>query len=112
MLRQFHEDESGVVVSAELILIVTIIFCSTAVGWSAVRSAVTHELDDLSDAVGVVSQSYNVTGIRKSKNTGKPHGECSGFGFNDRQDDCDCRGLLNVTTCGKTQYNSSVRENQ
>lgn len=112
MLRKLYADETGVVVSAELLLIVTIIFCSTAVGWSAVRSAVTHELDDLSDSVGVVSQSFHITGIRKSKDTGKPHGECSGFGFNDRQDDCDCRGLVDVTTCGKVQYNSSVRENQ
>ena len=59
-----------------------------------------HEVHDVSEAIGAVSQSYNVTGIRKAKDNGV-HAECSGFGFNDNADDCDCQGIILASVGGK-----------
>lgn len=103
MLMNFLIDESGSVVSAELILVLTITFCAAAVGLSTIGSAVVSELNDVSEMIGSVSQTYNYTGIQAPRDNGKFHGRCSGAGFNDRQDDCDCEGIVLVTTCGKTQ---------
>ena len=89
-MRNFLNDENGFVVSAELMLVITLMFCAAAVGWGAVKDSLANELNDVSHAIGSVSQSYNVTGFEKDKRVGKPHAECSGFGYNDKADDCDC----------------------
>ncbi len=101
MIRALANDETGFVVSAELTLIVTLVFTSVAVGIAVVRDAMVTELNDVSEMIGVVSQSYNVTGLRKPKDTGKPHGECSGFGYNDQTDVCDCQPVQFPEVCGK-----------
>ena len=108
MLRTLFNDETGAVVSAELILIITITFCAAATGWAAIASGVVHELNYISDMIGVVDQSYNVTAHATSSDSTKNHGECAPFGFNDRDDDCDCKGVVQLSTCGKTQDNSGT----
>ena len=101
MFRALSSDETGFVVSAELTLIITLVFTSVAVGIAVVRDAMVTELNDVSEMIGAVSQSYNVTGLRKPRNSGKSHGECSGFGFNDHQDACDCQPVQFTEVCGK-----------
>ncbi len=91
MLRKLYNDEQGFLVSAELMLVITMAFCCAAVGWAAVRDALVNELNDVSHAIGAVSQSYSVVGFKKEKDLGKPHAECAGFGFNDDADECDCK---------------------
>lgn len=110
ILYALLNDETGILVSTELMLVVTLAFTAVAVGLAAARDALTHELHDVSEMIGTVSQSYNVTGIQKAKDSGEPHGSCSGFGFNDRADNCDCIGLEVVEVCGKVQYGSSTTE--
>lgn len=100
-MRNFLNDENGFVVSAELMLVITLVFCAASVGWGAVKDSLANELNDVSHAIGSVSQSYNVTGFEKDKRVGKPHAECSGFGYNDKADDCDCFILKYVDNCGK-----------
>lgn len=100
-MRKLFRDEAGFIVSAELMLIITLMFCMAAVGWAAVRDALVNELNDVSHAIGAVSQSYSVTGFEKAKYSGKPHARCSGFGFNDDADECDCKIIEYVDVCGK-----------
>ncbi len=100
-MRNFLNDENGFVVSAELMLVMTLMFCAAAVGWGAVKDSLANELNDVSHAIGTVDQSYSVTGIEKLKNGGKPHGQCSGFGYNDEADDCDCVAITYKNECGK-----------
>ena len=100
-MRKFINDENGFVVSAELMLVITLMFCAAAVGWGAVKDSLANELNDVSHAIGSVSQSYSVTGLRKVKLNGKPHAECAGFAYNDRADECDCNIIEYVDNCGK-----------
>jgi hypothetical protein len=101
MLRTLIHDESGFIISAEILVIFTLIFCAAVVGLAVIRDSLVHEMHDVSEAIGAVSQSYNVVGIRKARDDGNYHARCSGFGFNDRADDCDCIGITLTTVGGK-----------
>jgi hypothetical protein len=99
-MRNFINDENGFVVSAELMLVITLMFCAAAVGWGAVKDSLANELNDVSHAIGSVSQSYSVTGLSKAK-IGGTHATCAASGYNDRQDDCDCNIITYVDIDGK-----------
>ena len=63
MLRNLMNDEAGFLVSAELILIFTLVFCAVAVGVATVRDSLVQELGDVAEAVGALNQSYNYRSI-------------------------------------------------
>lgn len=100
-MRKLFNDEVGFVITAELVLVLTIAVLAMVVGLAAVRDAITNEMNDISSAFGAVDQTYSVTGLIKSKNAGKPHAQIAGFGFSDRGDDCDCKPIEYVDVCGK-----------
>lgn len=100
-MRRLLNDENGFVVSAELVLVLTIAVLGTVVGLTAVRDSLSQELVDISDAFGAVNQTFSVVGVSKAKNAGKAHAAVAGFGFSDNLDDCDCRGLTITDVCGK-----------
>ena len=106
-MRKFFNDEAGLVVSAELVLVVTLIFTAVAVGLAAARDALTQELNDVSEMIGTVDQSYNVSALNAGDGSGKPHGTSNAMGFNDRADLCDCKSLEEVEICGKSQQGNT-----
>jgi len=63
MLRQLLQDETGAIVSIEIVLIVTIMVLGLIVGMSEVAVAVNNELNDISNAVGSLKQDYAFTGF-------------------------------------------------
>jgi hypothetical protein len=80
-------DESGAVLSAELVLVMTILVLGVIVGLSEVAVAVNTELNDISNAIGALDQSYFFTGFKKT--FGKNTSFYSGSRFTDFHDDCD-----------------------
>ena len=98
MLNNFLNDESGFIVSAELVLIFTLVFCAVAVGMATIKDALAQEMGDVAEAIGALNQSYNFSGLNapSATATGDPafHAQCSGSGFNDLADDCDCEGIV------------------
>ena len=101
MLRTLLADENGFLVSAELVLVFTLVFCAVAVGVSVVRDSLVLELGDVAEAIGALDQSYNYRGIRADLEGAGTHAVCSGSGFNDEEDDCDCKGITLGTVTGK-----------
>jgi len=95
MISRLWSDEQGAVLSAELILVMTLLFCATAVGISTLRNALVTELADVAAAIGNLNQSYTVGGI-----TGH-HSACSAQAFDDNIDSCDTAG-----NCAQTGSNS------
>lgn len=83
MLRKLWLDEGGGLISAELVLVATLLICAVAVGVSAVRVALVSELADLGAAIGAIDQSYSVGGL-----TGH-NAACAGQQFVDLLDNCD-----------------------
>ncbi len=103
-MRKLFNDEVGFVVSAELVLVLTIAVLGMVAGLASVQHSINAELVDLFHAFGVVDQTYSVNGLRKdTAGATKPHAQVAGFGFNDGVDDCDCKALIYDDVCGKTQ---------
>lgn len=70
MWVKFWKEEAGVVLSAELVLVATILGIGVIVGLSELRSAVVEELNDISDSIGSLNQSYFFTGFGSSNAVG------------------------------------------
>lgn len=87
MCKSFWMDESGFVISAELVLVLTIGVLSMIVGLHEVSVAVNTELNDLSNAFGALNQSFAYCGF--IGNGGKLKSFVFGSRFNDIIDDCD-----------------------
>lgn len=100
-MRKLFNDEAGFVVSAELVLVLTIAVLGMVVGLASVRDSISQELVDLSNAFGAADQSYNVVGLSKNVSAGVDHARVAGFGYNDDGDECDCNGLTITEVCGK-----------
>ena len=62
MLNKLFRDESGVIISAELALVLTIAVLAMVVGLSEVAVAVTQELNDISDAGPAHTKSFERQG--------------------------------------------------
>ena len=90
MIRAFLNDENGFIVSAELVLVATLLVIGLIVGLSSIQHAVVAELNDVGDAIGSVNQSYLYTGFSKNKSYGRGFAAYTrGSSFNDTVDDCD-----------------------
>ncbi|MCA8989669.1 MAG: hypothetical protein KDA78_18625 [Planctomycetaceae bacterium] len=90
MLKALWNDEAGFIVSAELVLIATILVIGLIVGLSSIQHAVVAELNDVGDAIGSVNQSYWYTGFSKEKSYGRGFAAYTrGSSFDDTVDDCD-----------------------
>lgn len=102
-MRKLFNDEAGFVISAELVLVLTIGVLAMVVGVAAVRDSVSGELTDLSNTFGAFDQSYNFRTVFQNNATGQGlHSNAKGSGFNDRGDDCDCVGLTFTDVTGKS----------
>lgn len=65
-LVKLWNDEDGVILSAELVLIGTILVMGLIVGLANLQDAVVGELNSLGNAIGGSSQSYPATGFLSS----------------------------------------------
>ncbi len=83
LLKKLWSDNVGVVVSAELILIATILVIGMIVGLTTVRDQVVQELGDVAAAIASANQSYSFSGA-----TGH-HSATAGSSYADLTDDCD-----------------------
>ena len=90
MFQSFLNDEAGFIVSAELVLVATIMVIGLIVGMSEVQHAVTQELNDVADSIGSLNQSYLYSGFKKPKGYGGGLAAWTpGSAFNDAVDECD-----------------------
>ena len=94
MLRTLIQDEAGFIVSAELVLVATIVVIGMIVGLSEIQHSVVQELNDVAEAIGSINQSYAYQGLSASKTQGAGAGTAIksivvGSFFIDRTDECD-----------------------
>jgi Flp pilus assembly pilin Flp len=98
MLRALWSDECGVIISAELVLVLTITVLAVIVGLSEVAVAVNTELNDISNAFGALNQSYFFTGFHAGDYC-KEKSSFAGSSYKDSVDDCDLNGSCEIV-CG------------
>jgi ABC-type Na+ efflux pump permease subunit len=101
MWSRLLRDESGLVITAELVLIITVAVIALAAGWGAVASMMAEELEDVGNMMGVLDQTWNVSGYRAVRSNGNgAHGFSNGMGFNDEQN--------TVSVVSDTNFNAQV----
>ena len=97
-MKNFWNDENGVILSAELVLIATILVLGMIVGLVELQCAVVGELSDLGDAFGNFDQSYQTSSIVSEKNGASgPRGVkamTAGAKYADQVDECDCNDIF------------------
>lgn len=82
-LKLLLHDDAGFVISAEIVLVATVVVIGMIVGLTTVRDQVVQELGDVAVHFAALNQSYSFSGV-----TGH-HSSSSGTSTIDRQDDCD-----------------------
>lgn len=88
MLSKLWNDESGAILSAELVLIMTILVIGMIVGLSELQDAVVNELNDVGEAIGSLNQSYFFHGHSGVNHLGVKS-FTRGSQFQDFRDNCD-----------------------
>lgn len=83
LLTALKRDENGFVVSAELVLIGTILVIGMIVGLTELSFGVNKELEDVGSAIGHISQTYYFTLASGHK------GAVAASSFIDYPDECD-----------------------
>jgi Flp pilus assembly pilin Flp len=87
LVARFWNEQDGAIVSAELMLVATILVIGAIVGLKSVRDAVVTELADVAQAIANVNQSFSFSGT-----TG--HGAfTAGSQFTDNLDFCDTNDM-------------------
>ncbi|MFN5973717.1 MAG: hypothetical protein ACK48U_04650 [Planctomyces sp.] len=90
MIKNFLSDEAGVIVSAEIVLVATILVLGMIVGLGELQSAIVGELSDVASAFGNVDQSYSTSGWVSYKASGGIKSRTYGSSYSDVPDECDC----------------------
>ncbi|MCE9605096.1 MAG: hypothetical protein K8U03_09380 [Planctomycetia bacterium] len=88
MLKRFWKEEFGAIVSAEVMLVATILVIGVIVGLKSVRDSVATELADVAQAFGNVNQTYSYSA------TSGHHTFTAGGQFTDAADFCDLPGMV------------------
>jgi hypothetical protein len=83
LFTQLYHDDAGFILSAEMILISTIVVLGCMVGLSEVSHGINEELEDVGSAIGSVNQSFKFSGFSGAK------GKIVGSRFFDFKDECD-----------------------
>jgi hypothetical protein len=87
---RFANDEAGFIISAELVLVATLLVIGVIVGLSEVQHAVNAELNDVADSIGSLNQSYCFSGFSKVSQFGQGvKAYTRGSIFYDSADECD-----------------------
>ena len=83
LMMRLWSDEAGVILSAELVLVATILVLGMLVGLVSLRDQIVSELGDIGQAFAIISQSYSFTAI--SGHTSATNGAY----YQDGSDVCD-----------------------
>ncbi|MEX0728815.1 MAG: hypothetical protein WEB58_00265 [Planctomycetaceae bacterium] len=93
LLHKFWRDEQGFIVSAELILIATLLVIGLIVGLSELQVAVAQELNDVGDAIGSLNQTFYFGGLSGRSVNSRSRCRIKSFTFGSRFtdffDECD-----------------------
>ncbi|MEZ6043279.1 MAG: branched-chain amino acid aminotransferase [Planctomycetaceae bacterium] len=100
LLNALKNDNNGFVVSAELVLVGTILVLGMIVGLTELSFNVNQELEDVGSAIGGINQTYYYTLASGRK------GEAVGSTFLDFEDECDNACDINCNSVGQREVQS------
>ena len=87
IFHQLMHDEAGFILSAELVVVSTVVVLGLISGLVCIKSAVVGELKDVGEAVGSLNQSYYYSGMSGCRSTWCGiHSQTAGSDFIDYED--------------------------
>ena len=107
LCKELLSNEGGFILSAEMILILTIAVLGIVVGLSQVQQAVVSELQDLALAFNGLNQSFATPALFGCFKFGRPVSWTAGSGFIDFND--TCIGTGGVAPMGWGDANCEIR---
>jgi hypothetical protein len=98
VFTNLYNDDAGFIISAELVLISTIVVLGCMVGLAEVSHGINEELEDMGSAIGSINQSFKFSGFSGAK------GKIVGSRFFDAKDECD--GQFDINCDGGSAHES------
>ena len=77
-LKSRASKQAGFIMTAELILLVTVMVIGMIVGLVTMRDAATAEMEDVAEAIGQLDQSYAFDGLKSANGTALVDGSAYG----------------------------------
>lgn len=101
LLKQLRRDEYGVILSAEIVIVGSLLVVGLITGVSCLQRSVDGELRDLGNAIGSLDQSYSFVGHYKPPTNGKCCAWTAGSSYRNCETAHDaCQDeLVGVTDC-------------
>ncbi|MEQ8789780.1 MAG: hypothetical protein RIC55_26030 [Pirellulaceae bacterium] len=96
LANRLWNDEAGFIISAELMIVATVLVLGMLVGLVSVRDQVVQELADVAEAISDFDQTYTFAGVSGHTST------TAGSDFIDIVDFCDVadgQGVGNLSAC-------------
>src|SRR5262245_59077784 len=102
LITRFWKDDAGFIISAELVLIATILVLGLIVGLTAIRKDITSELTEVGQAFGGLDQGYSYMGISNCHSFSLPSGVFDTYQSNQSTVFAGTSTNISVNLCGPT----------
>lgn len=89
LLKKLHEDEHGVILSAEIVIVGSILVIGLITGLTCLQHSVNGELKDVAAAIGSLDQSYSFSGQVKPGWNGRCCAFTAGSSFANCESKCE-----------------------
>lgn len=100
-VKKFGNKQAGFVLTSELVLLTTVLVIGMVVGLTTLRDSVNAEMEDISEAIGSLDQSYEYAGLVNDTVAGNITAASAGSSFNDAVDSTAHDGVtLQFTVAG------------
>lgn len=94
LTQQLWRDDHGAILSAELVVILTLLVIGLVTGLNCLQTAIVTELEDTAAAIGSLNQSYYISGTSSGRGTWCLKAATAGSYFKDTADACDTSGIV------------------
>jgi hypothetical protein len=95
-----NRKQGGFVLTAELVLIVTILVLGAIVGLVTMRDALNAEMEDVAEAIGTLDQGYCYDGLINGESTAATAGSCFVDGLDDNAGDIRQQRFIDAAARG------------
>lgn len=113
LLNTLRRDENGVILSAEIVIVGSILVIGMITGMTCLQQAVNGELRDVAGAIGALDQSYSFSSHRKPGINGQCCAYTAGSAFvNCEQKEQDCQHDLIGPDCCEGKLIVAAHSNQ
>ncbi len=105
VINRLWTEQTGAIVSAEVMLVATILVLGVIVGLKSVRDSVATELADVGQAFSNINQSYSYSGTsgHAASSGGGRYEDKADFCDNNNNDHCPSAKCVNVAAWGGSE---------